>query len=73
MHRSLYNNPSDMTGIYGWELNSEEDQHFPDDLQTAFDALGLSGGAKDTYKLRNAAQNDDFTNDARSDNVRIPS
>lgn len=71
MHRSLYNNPSDMTGKYGWELNSEDDKNFPNDLQTAFDALGLSGGAKDTYKLRNAIQQVAFTNDAGSDNVSI--
>ena len=61
-----------MTGKYGWALNSEDDQHFPNDLQTAFDTLGLSGGAKDTYKLRNAVQNEGFTNDAGSDNVGVP-
>ena len=70
---SLYNNPSDMEGKYGWDLNPGDDQHFPSDLQTAFDTLQLSGGAKDTYKLRNAAQNREFTNDAGSDNVRVRS
>ena len=69
---SLYNNPSDMTGKYGWDLNEGDDQHFPEDLQTAFDSLSLSGGAKDTYKLRDAAQNVEFTNDARTDNVGVP-
>ena len=70
---SLYNNPSDIEGKYGWDLNPEDDQHFPSDLQTAFDTLQLSGGVKDTYKLRNAAQNREFTNDAGSDNVRVSS